>query len=82
MDDQRSVRQAAERLDRALSAVSRRIKDMEARLGTQLLTRTTRQIRLTGAGVRFLSQVRRILAELQEAEENAAADTQQNCMFF
>ncbi len=75
--EQRSVRQAAERLDRAPSAVSRRIKDLEARLRTQLLTRTTRQIRLTGAGERFLMQAKRILAELQEAEENAAADTQQ-----
>jgi len=75
--EQRSVRQAAERLDRAPSAVSRRIKDLEARLSTQLLTRTTRQIRLTGAGERFLVRAKRILAELQEAEENAAADTQQ-----
>lgn len=74
--DQRSVRQAAERMGRAPSAVSRRIKDLEARLGTQLLTRTTRQIRLTGAGERFLVHAKRILAELQEAEENAAADTQ------
>lgn len=74
--DQRSVRQAAELLGRAPSAVSRRIKDLETRLGTQLLTRTTRQIRLTSAGERFLSHAKRILAEVQEAEENAAADTQ------
>jgi DNA-binding transcriptional LysR family regulator len=74
--DRRSVRQAAEHLSRAPSAVSRRIKDLEARLSTQLLTRTTRQIRLTAAGERFLVHAKRILAELQEAEENAATDTQ------
>lgn len=75
--DHRSVRKAAEILGRAPSAVSRRIKDLEARLGSQLLTRTTRQVRLTGAGERFLEHAKRILSELQEAEENAAADTQQ-----
>lgn len=73
--EQRSVRQAAEQLGRAPSAVSRRVKELEARLGTQLLTRTTRQISLTGAGERFLVHAKRILAELEEAEENAAADT-------
>lgn len=74
--DHRSIRQAAERLNRAPSAVSRRVKDLEARLGAQLLTRTTRQIRLTGAGERYLVSARHILAELQEAEDSAAADTQ------
>lgn len=75
--ERRSVRQAADALDRAPSAVSRRIKDLEKRLQTQLLTRTTRQITLTSAGERLLVNARRILDELDEAEACAAADTQQ-----
>ena len=73
--ERRSVRQAAEFLERAPSAVSRRIKDLEQRLQTQLLTRTTRQINLTSAGERFYATARRLLDELEEAETTAATDT-------
>ncbi|MFK7854935.1 MAG: LysR family transcriptional regulator [Granulosicoccus sp.] len=71
-----SVRQAADVLGRAPSAVSRRIKDLEQRLHVQLLTRTTRKIALTSAGERFYADARRILDELEEAETRVAADTQ------
>ena len=74
--DRQSIRQAADMLGRAPSAVSRRVKDLEERLRTQLFTRTTRQVRLTSAGERFLERARRILSDLEEAEECAAADTQ------
>jgi len=53
----RSVRNAAEVLGRAPSAISRRIKDLEERLQVQLLTRTTRNIALTGAGEQFQTAV-------------------------
>lgn len=72
----RSVTQAANELERAPSAVSRRIKELEARLNTQLLTRTTRQLNLTDAGERFLVRARQILADLEEAENCASLDTQ------
>ena len=71
-----SIRRAAEQLDRAPSAVSRRIKELEARLQTQLLNRTTRQITLTGAGERFLVRARQIIEDLAEAEALAMTDTQ------
>ena len=45
---------------------------MEQRIGTQLLARTTRSLHLTEAGQRYLDDCRRILAELDEAEEAAA----------
>jgi DNA-binding transcriptional LysR family regulator len=45
---------------------------MEARIGTQLLSRTTRSLHLSEAGQRYLDDCRRILAELVEAEEAAA----------
>lgn len=70
-----SIRGAADHLGRAPSAVSRRIKELEARLRVQLFNRTTRQVSLTAAGERFLVRSQRILADLQEAEESAAADS-------
>ena len=69
-----SVTRAAERLERAPSAVSRRLKELEARLGTQLLSRTTRRVALTPAGEVFLMRATRILAELDEAEARAGDD--------
>ena len=55
----------------ATSAVSRRIKDLEHRLGTQLLQRTTRQMRLTAAGETFHRRAIEILQSLSEAEAEA-----------
>lgn len=76
VSDLRSVTRAAEQLGRAPSAVSRRVKDLEARLSTQLLIRTTRQITLTSAGERFHARAQRILTDLEEAEECANLDSQ------
>jgi len=59
---------AADRLDMAKSAVSRRISSLEARLGVQLLQRTTRQLNLTDTGRSFYERCARILADLDEAE--------------
>lgn len=66
-----SLTRAADTLQVATSAVSRRIKDLEARLGTQLLQRTTRQMRLTAAGERFHGRASQILQALEEAESEA-----------
>lgn len=73
--DAGGVTAAAAALDRAPSAVSRRVKELERRLGVQLLVRTTRTLAPTAAGERFLERARRLLAELDEAEAEAAADT-------
>ena len=70
--DRRSVTRAAEALSIAPSAVSRRIKDLEARLGAQLLIRTTRSMSLTDAGQGFYDRARAILAEVEEAEAEVA----------
>lgn len=48
-----NFRRAAERLGLDQSAVSRRVKDLESRLGFQLLFRTTHAVRLTDAGRTF-----------------------------
>jgi len=63
---------AAERLDIGKSVVSRRVSELENRLGVQLLHRTTRQLSLTEAGRQFHPQVMRLLAELEEAELSVA----------
>lgn len=75
VSDLRSVGQAAERLGKAPSAVSRRLKEFEARLGTQLLHRTTRSIRLTDAGEHFVENARQILADLDLAERLVSGET-------
>lgn len=64
---------AAAARDLAMSppAVTRAVAMLEDRLGTRLFIRTTRSVRLTESGERFLQDGRRILLELEEAEEAA-----------
>jgi len=59
---------AARKLDTTVTAVSRRIKALEQRLGTRLLNRTTRQVSLTEAGQLYHGRVRRVLEELRDVE--------------
>jgi DNA-binding transcriptional LysR family regulator len=60
---------AARRLGLSPSAATRQVGKLERALGVRLFERTTRSIRLTEAGVRYLERVRRILAEVDEASE-------------
>jgi DNA-binding transcriptional LysR family regulator len=63
-----SISRAASQMRAAKSAVSRRLSDLETRLGVQLINRTTRQMNLTDAGAAFLIRAESILDELNEAE--------------
>lgn len=63
---------AARRLALSPPAVTRAVAAVEERIGARLLHRTTRVVRLTEAGTRFLEDCRRILAEVEEAEAAAA----------
>lgn len=65
---------AADRLDSAKSAISRRVSLLEERLGAQLLRRTTRRINLTETGRSFYERSARILADLDEAESAVAQE--------
>ena len=59
---------AARKLGLSPSAVTRLIAALEEHLGARLLQRTTRSLALTDAGARYLERVRRILADVEEAE--------------
>ncbi|MDR7332934.1 LysR family transcriptional regulator [Roseateles asaccharophilus] len=59
---------AARKLDLSAPVVTRAIAELEARLGVTLLTRTTRQVRVTEAGARYADDCRRILADVGETE--------------
>ena len=65
---------AADRLNSAKSAISRRVSVLEERLGAQLLRRTTRRINLTETGRSFYERSARILADLDEAESAVAQE--------
>ena len=58
---------AAERLHMAQPPLSAAIRQLEQELGTELLLRTTREVKLTEAGQTFLEGARRTLAELDRA---------------
>ncbi len=62
---------AARKLNASPPAVTRLINGLEARLGVQLFTRTTRQVALTEAGARLFADAERILGDLTAAEASA-----------
>lgn len=59
---------AARELDLPKSTVSRKVSQLEARLGVRLLQRTTRKLTLTDAGVEYFRRCSRIVADLEDAE--------------
>lgn len=67
--DEGSLSAAARTLGLSVNAVSRRLAQLEQRLGVQLAERTTRRLTLTDEGQRFAEHCRRILHEIDEAEE-------------
>src|SRR6187551_3791943 len=62
---------AARRLGVSPPVATRAVADLEARLGVKLLNRTTRYVRATDAGQRYLEDARRVLAAADEADEAA-----------
>lgn len=64
---------AARRLEVSVAHVSRRISQLEDRLGAKLLYRTTRKLRLTEVGQLYYRHTRKVLDELAEAERLVSA---------
>ena len=70
--DTGSITAAADQLGQTTSGVSRALSRLEEKLGTALMRRTTRRIELTEEGSAFLVQARKIIASVEEAEEQVA----------
>jgi DNA-binding transcriptional LysR family regulator len=65
---------AARKLALSPSAITRLVAALEQHLGARLLQRTTRNVALTEVGTRYLERVRRVLADVEEAESSAQAE--------
>lgn len=63
-----SFTQAAEQLGLLKGRVSAAVQQLEARLGTRLLQRTTRTVRLTSDGEQFLASARALLADAEQLQ--------------
>ena len=63
---------ASRRLQMSPPAVTRAVATLEEHLGVKLLNRTTRYVRATEAGLRYLDDARRILADVEAADEAAS----------
>lgn len=66
-----NLSRAGRELNLSQPSVTRVIGALEARIGTTLLLRTTRSISLTDAGALYLERARRLLAEMEEADQAA-----------
>lgn len=68
-----SYSRAAEQMNLTQPAVSMQIQQLEAELGLQLLVKTGKRVSLSQAGEEMLRQARRVLNQVQIAEEAMAA---------
>lgn len=68
---------AAEQLRLSATATSRHVADLEKHLGAQLLQRSTRRLHLTEIGTSYYERCRLILADVEEAETQAATSESQ-----
>jgi DNA-binding transcriptional LysR family regulator len=71
--EHRGFASAAGELEVSPSALSQAIRTLEARLGTQLLNRTTRSVSLTEAGEAYLARIRPALTDVLDAGEQLRA---------
>lgn len=74
--DTGSFAAAAERLDMSRAMTSKYVAHLEERLGTRLLQRTTRKLTLTESGAAYYERCVQILADISQAEEGAARQSE------
>jgi DNA-binding transcriptional LysR family regulator len=67
-----SFADAGRQLHMSPPAVTRIVSALEEVIGTRLLARTTRSVKLTEAGAQYFADCQRLLADLSEAEAIAA----------
>ena len=70
--DQQGFSAAGEKMGLAKSVLSRRVSELENRLGVKLLNRTTRKLSLTGAGEQLYSQASELIVGLLDAEQKVS----------
>lgn len=70
--EEQSFAAAAHRLGMSRPSITRAISSLEDAVGVKLLLRTTRSVRLTEAGSRYLDDVRLIMAKVAEADDVVA----------
>lgn len=75
--DLRGFAPAARKLGLSASGMTRLIAALEEHVGARLLQRTTRSVSLTDVGARYLERARRILADIEEAEQSTQAERTQ-----
>lgn len=68
--DAGSFAKAAKRLNLSPPAVTRMVSDLETRLDTRLIQRTTRSMHLTEAGLRYLGHAKRVVEEVEMTERD------------
>ena len=68
-----SITAAADALQQTISATSRTMTRLEEKLQTTLMRRTTRRLELTEEGSAYLEQARKIIAAVEETEEQMRA---------
>ncbi|KXF75619.1 transcriptional regulator [Paramesorhizobium deserti] len=68
---------AARALKTPKARISRKVQELERRLGAQLLNRTTRSLRLTEAGSIYFEHCRKLVKDIEDAE-NAVGELQQH----
>ena len=66
---------ASDAIEMSKPAVSRYVRDLEARLGVRLLQRTTRKLSLTDEGTVFYARCKDLLANVEEAEAEITSRT-------
>jgi DNA-binding transcriptional LysR family regulator len=70
--DAGSFTAAAQSFNSTTGAMSRAVSELETHLRTRLLNRSTRRLALTTAGERYLARCQQILADIDNAEEEAS----------
>src|SRR6266542_5898520 len=74
--DEGSITRTADKIGSAQPALTRHIKQLEAELGTQLLMRLPRGVRLTTSGRDFLEHARAIMLEVSRASKQVRSNAE------
>lgn len=78
--ESRSFTAAAEQLGISKQYISRRLMQLESRLGARLLNRSTRRLDVTALGQSYYDSAVRLLAEVEQVEQGRARSRAAHCV--